>query len=139
MSETAGYSKRGLLDKLGLRAGARVLLINAPSNYFELLGELPPNLTITDQPDAPLDFIHLFTTSQSELQAKLPALKQALDYKGMLWLSWPKRSSKVPTDLSDNLVRGIGLACGLVDVKVSAIDQIWSGLKFVYRLKDRPT
>jgi hypothetical protein len=85
----------------------------------------------------PLDFIHFFTTRQEILAAHFPHLKQALTPAGMLWISWPKRSSKVETDLTEDIIRVIGLDNGLVDVKVAAIDEVWSGLKFVYRLKDR--
>ncbi|HEX7962023.1 MAG TPA: DUF3052 domain-containing protein, partial [Terriglobales bacterium] len=85
----------------------------------------------------PLDFIHYFTVSKTELQQRLPKFKQQLDYAGCVWISWPKKSSGVPTDLTENVVRDLALACGLVDVKVCAVDEIWSGLKLVYRLKDR--
>jgi len=86
---------------------------------------------------SPLDFIHFFTKLRGELENKFPILKQELSQDGILWISWPKGSSKVETDLNENVVREIGLKNGLVDVKVTNVDQIWSGLKFVYRLKDR--
>jgi len=85
----------------------------------------------------PLDFVHFFTTSKTELEQRLPILKQELDFAGGLWISWPKKSSGVPTDLTENVIRELAIACGLVDVKVCAIDDTWSGLKLVYRLKDR--
>ena len=94
-------------------------------------------MKIASAPEGPLDFIQLFAASRAELEAEFPRMKQTLSQDGMLWVSWPKRSSKVETDLSDNVVREVGLDNGLVDVKVCAVDQTWSGLKFVRRLKDR--
>jgi hypothetical protein len=85
----------------------------------------------------PLDFIHFFTTSRTELEKHLPALKQELDYGGCVWISWPKKSSGVTNDLTENVIREAALVLGLVDVKVCAVDETWSGLKLVYRLKDR--
>ena len=134
MSESAGYSKRPLADKLGLKAGMRVAILNAPDGYPALDGVEEVELS----PKA-LDFIHLFTKSRTDLDAQFPKLKAALTPAGSLWVSWPKKASKVETDLDDNVVREMGLAIGLVDVKVAAVDQVWSGIKFVYRLKDRPT
>jgi hypothetical protein len=87
--------------------------------------------------DGPLDFVQFFTKERAELEAEFPALKQAIASNGSLWISWPKKASKVATDLNENIVREVGLAHGLVDVKVCAVDEIWSGLKFVFRVKDR--
>lgn len=135
---TAGYSKRALPDKLGIKPGARMLLVNPPEGYQRALGPLPTGVTLMDRPEPPLDVIHLFTRSRADLEARFPALKAALAPDGMLWVSWPKRTSGIPTDLTETVVRRVGLACGLVDVKAAAVDRTWSGLKFVYRLKDRP-
>ena len=132
MSENAGYSKRPLADKLELKAGMRVVVINAPEGYPAL-----DTVEVVELPAQKLDFIHLFTQSRAELDAQFPKLKAALAPAGTLWISWPKKAAKVETDLDDNIVRETGLAIGLVDVKVAAIDAVWSGLKFVYRLKDR--
>lgn len=128
----AGYSQRPLAEKLGIKPGMRVAILNAPDGY-------PPldAVTLVDPPAHPLDLIHLFTTRRAELDAEFPTLKAALAPNGMIWISWPKKAAKVPTDLDENLIREIGLALGLVDVKVAAVDAVWSGLKFVYRLKDR--
>lgn len=126
-----------MIDKLGLKSGFKARIINSPPHYFDLLGRLPPNIKIADNSETACDFIHFFTKDKSELEAGFPALKQSMAYTGMLWISWPKKSSKVPTDLNENIIREIGLANGLVDVKVCAVDDIWSGLKFVYRVKDR--
>ncbi len=112
-------------------------ILNPPSDYPSTLGPLPKNATTVEKLRGPLDFIHLFTGSREELEAEFPRLKAALSPGGLLWISWPKGASKVKTDLNENVVREIGLANGLVDVKVAAIDATWSGLKFVYRLQDR--
>jgi hypothetical protein len=133
----AGYSSRSLVDKLGIKPGFRIRLVNPPQGYETLLGALPDSVEIVDQLANDLDFIHFFTTSRRELEAEFPALARQIKPNGMLWISWPKRAAKVETDLDETIVREIGLAGGLVDVKVAAIDQTWSGLKFVYRLKDR--
>jgi len=134
---TAGYSKRSLVDKLGIKAGQRIALLNAPDEFGALLGPLPLGVSQTPILTTGLDFVHFFTTSRAELQATFPDLKAAIVTNGLIWISWPKKAAKVATDLDENIVREIGLAIGLVDVKVAAIDQVWSGLKFVYRKVDR--
>lgn len=133
----AGYSKTPLVTKLGIKPGIRIIILNPPGNYSETLGELPPCVLVADTLTDPFDFIHFFTTRRETLAAEFPRLKQALTPSGMLWISWPKRSSKIETDLTEDIIRVIGLENGLVDVKVAAVDEVWSGLKFVYRLKDR--
>jgi hypothetical protein len=127
-----------LFKKLGLKDGFQAGLIHAPANYNLLLG-LPPALTIqwSSIGSGPLDFIHLFTNQIVELETLLPTAKKSLKKTGMVWVSWYKKSAGLPTELSDHIVRDTGLAIGLVDVKVCAIDEKWSGLKMVYRLKDR--
>lgn len=133
----AGYSKRTLAAKLGLKSGLTVYLVNPPKNYGDTLGPLPEAITFVAPPEPAIDIIQFFTKSRSELETEIPRLKAVMAIDGMLWISWPKKASKVETDLDENIVRQIGLANGLVDVKVCAVDEIWSGLKFVYRLKDR--
>ena len=133
----AGYSKTPLVKKLGIKPGFHVIILNAPENYTQTLGELPEEIIVANSLAGPLDFIHFFTTRREILAAKFPQLKQALAPSGALWISWPKRSARVETDLTEDIIRAIGLENGLVDVKVAAVDEIWSGLKFVYRLKDR--
>ena len=133
----AGYSKRSLVDKLGIKSGLTVYLVNPPENYDDTLGQLPADVNLLKQSQSAIDFIQFFTKSQLELEAEFPRLKKAMAVNGMLWISWPKKASKVKTDLNENVIREVGLANGLVDVKVCAVDQTWSGLKFVYRLKDR--
>jgi hypothetical protein len=133
----AGYSKTPLVKKLGIKPGFRLILLDAPENYGQTLGELPENVTVADTLTGSFDFIQFFTTRKETLVGKFPQLKQALIPAGTLWFSWPKRASKVDTDLTENIIRDIGLDNSLVDVKVAAVDEVWSGLKFVYRLKDR--
>jgi hypothetical protein len=135
--ETAGYSKKPLVDKLGIKPGYRIEVINPPTDYVKLLGALPDDVALNEAASGALDFIHIFTTRREELEERFSRLKQRLAQTGMLWVSWPKGASKISTDLNENIIREIGLANGLVDVKVCAVDQNWSGLKFVYRLKDR--
>lgn len=135
----AGYSKKSLVEKLGIKPGAKIAILNAPADYETTLGPLPEGVERieTIQSRADLDFIQFFTTSHAEFLAQLDTLKAAIKPNGMVWVSWPKKASKMPTDLDENSVRAIALENGLVDVKVAAIDEVWSGLKLVYRLKDR--
>lgn len=133
----AGYSKTPLVKKLGIKEGFRAAVLHAPENYRQLLEGIPANVTLLDTLTGTFDFIHFFTTSRETLAGEFPQLKQALTPAGLLWISWPKRAAKVETDLTEDIIRAIGLDNGLVDVKVAAVDEIWSGLKFVYRLKDR--
>ncbi len=135
---SAGYSGTPLVKKLGIKPGFTILILNAPADYATTLGALPDGVTQVDTLADSLDFIHIFSKERAALETEFPRLKAALAPAGMLWVSWPKKASKVPTDLSDGVVRETGLANGLVDVKVAAIDAVWSGLKFVYRLEDRP-
>ncbi len=134
---TAGYSKRSLVDKLGLKPGMRAAFVHAPEVYLDRLGPLPAGVIALDTAEAPCDFVHAFYTTTDALLAEFAELKAALTQTGMVWISWPKGASGVATDVNENVVREIGLDNGLVDVKVAAIDLTWSGLKFVYRLKDR--
>jgi hypothetical protein len=134
---SAGYSKRPLYKKLGLKEDVRAVVINAPDNYDELLAPLPDGIELQRELKKDCDFIHFFTTSRDELAAQFPQLKANIVKIGMIWISWPKKAAKVITDVDENVVREIGLANGVVDVKVAAVDQVWSGLKFVIRLQDR--
>ncbi len=112
-------------------------VLNAPDGFRELLVGLPAELTLLDQTTASANFIHFFAHGRDELDKVFQTLAESVAKDGMIWISWPKKSSGVPTDLTENVVRDIGLAQGLVDAKVCAIDETWSGLKFVYRIKDR--
>lgn len=134
---TSGYSGTPLARKLGIKDGHTVLLVGQPSYYFDLFLDLP-EIQLAKTPVAlSVDFIHLFCTSIADFQERSIQLKSFLKYNGMLWVSWPKKSSKFASELSGNFVREYLLANGLVDVKVCAVDEDWSALKFVYRLKDR--
>ena len=134
----AGYSGTPLAKKLGFKAGFRTGLVNPPKGIQKELAPLPGDVSISlGSLVKPLDLIVLFADSQRMLKAEFPRLARKLAQNGMLWIAWPKKSSGVSSDLTDNIVRRIGLEAGLVDVKVCAVNEVWSGLKFVYRLKDR--
>ena len=135
----AGYSATPLTKKLGIREDSRVWLVNAPTGFRKTLAGLPKGVLFVDQSAKPLDLILFFTKSRSELTNNFSKLASSLAPAGMLWIARPKRASGVATDLSDNSVREIGLDAGLVDTKVCAIDEAWSGLRFVIRVKDRLT
>jgi hypothetical protein len=135
---SAGYSKKSLLQKLGVKEGYKIKIINAPLDYEKKLGKLPKNVSVTSTtPEGGFDIVHYFTVDYDQLELEFPKLKKKISKNGMIWISWPKRTSNEKTDLSDNQVRKIGLGNGMVDVKVAAIDETWSGLKFVFRIKDR--
>ena len=133
----AGYSGKPLVAKLGIKEGSTIAIVNAPRGYDRVLGKLPPRVNRKPTAAGPLDFIQFFTDMKRELERRFPALERALAPAGMLWISWPKQASGVATDLTEDVIRAIGLGHGLVDVKVAAVDDVWSGLKFVRRVKDR--
>ena len=135
--QVAGYSGRSLVGKLGINPGARIAILNPPRGYERTLGPLPRPVSRKRSLSGPLDFIQFFTSRRAELERRFAQLASAFAPAGMLWISWPKQASGVPTDLTEQVIRAIGLAHGLVDVKVCAVDAVWSGLKFVRRLKDR--
>ena len=137
MAKTAGYSERSLVDKLGIKAGHRAHFAGAPADYDTTLGPLPEGVILVRQLRGQFDFIQFFTDRRANLERRFPALKKALKKDGMLWVSWPKKASGVSTDVTEDVVRDIALGNGLVDVKVAAVDEVWSGLKLMYRLKDR--
>ncbi|HEY7976215.1 MAG TPA: hypothetical protein VID72_12785 [Ktedonobacterales bacterium] len=141
--QPTGYSHRPLAAKLGLAPGMRALLLDAPPGYLATLGEVAAQVELCAPPASDLDFIQVFATDHTALVALLPQLVAALTQRGALWVCWPKRAAKpaeqLSGDLRESLVREAGLAAGLVDVKVAAIDPVWSGLKFVFRLRDRTT
>ena len=136
---TAGYSRTPLVTKLGVKSGARVLLMEAPDDYRTWLAPLPAGVTFaTDRRTRGADVVHLFVTTLAALDKQLPHARQAMNPAGALWVSWPKKASKVPSDVSENLIRDRALKTDLVDVKVCAVTEVWSGLKFVIPVKDRP-
>ncbi len=122
----AGYSNTPLVKKLGLKPGARACFLHAPPHLFDLLGPLPEGVHLAETPETGLDYLHFFAMDRPHLGAAFSDLKQHLAFDGMLWISWPKKTSSIATDLSGNIVREIGLGSGLVDVKVCAVDADWS-------------
>ena len=132
-----GYSGTPLAKKLGIKPRFRIKLINAPDYYMDLFTDLPPELYFDDTPALQKDFIHFFTLNKDELLIRLPLLKGQIKPDGMIWVSWPKKASKVITDVTEDLVRGTALKSGLVDIKICAIDETRSGLKLVIPVKDR--
>ncbi len=133
----AGYSGKPLVAKLGIKPGATIAILNAPRGYDRILGKMPRDVKRKIAAVGALDFVQFFTAEKRELERRFPVLERALAPAGMLWISWPKQASGVATDLTEDRIRAIGLAHGLVDVKVAAVDEVWSGLKFVRRLADR--
>ncbi len=133
----AGYSGTPLAKKLGIKPGFRVFVDNAPSNYLELLEPLPDDVTFVEKLESDLDLIHVFTDNAKELDKKLKRYLKKIKSNGTIWVSWPKKASKVPTDITEDVVRKLALATVLVDVKVCAVDDVWSGLKLVIRVEER--
>jgi hypothetical protein len=133
----AGYSGTPLAKKLGIKPGFEIKLLNAPEYYFELFTDLPAGLSVNQNTTAKKDFIHFFTKQKEEYLTVLPELILELKPAGMIWVSWPKKSSKVATDVTEDIIRNYALQIGLVDIKVCALDDIWSGLKLVIPVKDR--
>jgi hypothetical protein len=133
----AGYSSTPLPKKLGIKEGSRIALVNAPEGFQRDLGKLPSDAVFLTRLTKPLDIVLLFVMSERALLHDFARFAEKLASKGMIWVAWPKKSSGVATDLTFERVQRIGLDSGLVDVKICAIDDVWSGLKFVFRLKDR--
>jgi hypothetical protein len=132
----AGYSETPLVKKLGIKAGFNIVFVNAPVDFFDEL-TLPQDIKVNSRTPKPLDFVLLFVKSEKDLKKEFSQHAERLAPAGMIWVAWPKKSSGVTTDLSFNNVQAIGLATGLVDIKICAVSEVWSGLKFVFRLKDR--
>lgn len=133
IASAAGYSGTPLASKLGFKPGQRVAYIDAPDGFEALLGALPDGVTVRERLRGPLDLVVCFVTSRAVLEHRLAALRRAIDPAGMLWIAWPKRSSAVATDMTEDVVRAVALPTGLVDTKVCAIDETWSGLRLVIR------
>lgn len=134
---TAGYSGTPLAKKLSLKDGMRVWRDGMPENVAEEIAAEGLQLQLLDAPEAPIDAAHVFVTERADLEAKLKQLMPLLDPAGMIWVSWPKKASKVATDITEDTIREICLPMGLVDVKVCAVDATWSGLKLVVRRQNR--
>ena len=135
---TSGYSKTPLSKKLGIQEGFHIQVYNTPKKYTDFFYEFPQDVVFhTSENQESIDFIHIFATTENELNNAFLTAKPLLKKNGVLWLSWPKKSSQMASELDQSFVRNFGLKNGLVDVKVAAIDENWSGHKFVYRVKDR--
>ena len=135
---TAGYSGTPLAKKLGIKDGFNVLVLNEPVNYRDLIDPLPANVAIARTTSAAnLDFVHFFTNSRDELYRGLAEYKKLIKQDGTIWVSWYKKAAKLPTEITEDIVRGAALLLGLVDVKVCAVDEKWSGLKLVIRKENR--
>jgi len=133
----AGYSGTPLVKKLGIREGDRVAFVANPTSYRKLLGPLPAGVEVGGARSRGLNFIHYFTDREADLSKRLPGLRSRIKQDGMIWVSWPKKSSGVDTDITEDTIRKHAFANSLVDVKVCAVDDVWSGLKLVIRKKDR--
>ena len=129
----AGYSGRSLVEKLGIKSGTQIAIVNAPRGYRKTLGKLPPGVSVASAARGVLPFIHFFTPHRDELEGKLPAMLRALTPDGALWVSWPKKSAKADTDITEDTIRAVALPLGFVDIKVCAVNDFWSGLKLVVR------
>jgi hypothetical protein len=133
----AGYSGNPLHQKLGFKPGQRICLVNAPADYDALLEGDVPGARFTHNSRLTADFVHIFTTEAKQLRTELPRLLKAVFPDGAIWVSWPKKSAKVPTDITEDTIREIALPLGLVDIKVCAVSDTWSGLKLVVRRDKR--
>ncbi len=133
----AGYSGTPLSKKLGIKPGSRLFVAGAPSDYVKLVAPLPDGVELVSRMSASVDLAHLFTTRRTDLAAKLASTLAKLRPDGTIWVSWPKKASKQPTDITEDTIREVALPLGLVDVKVCAVDETWSGLKLVIRKEHR--
>ncbi len=135
--KTAGYSGSTLTKKLGLKSNQFVQLVNQPDYYFDLFLDFPEGVKIIKGNKSEIDLIHYFEKTTLSLLKNLPAFKKRIKQNGMIWVSWPKKSSKVKTDITEDTIRNLALQIGLVDVKVCAVDDVWSALKLVIPVKER--
>jgi hypothetical protein len=133
----SGYSGTPLAKKLGFREGLIVRIVNQPDHYFDLFEELPKAIEFSHERRSKKDLIHYFARGAKELERDILLLKNEIVTNGIIWISWPKKSSKIATDITEDTIRNLALENGLVDVKVCAVDEMWSGLKLVIPLKDR--
>lgn len=136
-NNTAGYSGTPLSKKLGIKEGIKILAVNTPKNYFDLLHPLPENVLFLSKAENEIDIIHIFVSSQKELEKLFLKFKSRIKQNGAIWVSWHKKSSKIKTEITEDIIREIALPKGLVDIKVCAVDETWSGLKLVIRKENR--
>lgn len=135
--KNAGYSGTPLAKKLGIKPGSRLWALHAPEGYRKLLAPLPESVSFATRAAKDLDIVHCFATERRALVAALPQLMKCIKKNGALWVSWPKKASKMETNVTEDVIREVALPLGLVDVKVCAVDETWSGLKLVIRLQNR--
>jgi hypothetical protein len=135
--EMAGYSKTPLAQKLGIKTGTRAVILSAPAGYREWLAPVPDGVSFGDKANAGSTFVHLFVTKRQLLEKELKRLRKLLADAGVLWVSWPKKSSGVPTDITEDVIRDVCLPLDFVDVKVCAVNETWSGLKLMIRREKR--
>ena len=133
----AGYSSTPLAKKLGIKPQFKMRLINAPDYYFELFTDMPEDISILTDKKTKKNFIHVFVKKLNELEKYIFEIKSEIEQDGIIWISWYKKSSKIPTDVTEDKIRETALANGLVDIKVCAVDDVWSGLKLVIPVKTR--
>ncbi len=134
----AGYSGTPLVKKLGIKPPMTVFTVDAPPDYASWLADLPAGVSLSPKRKDPVSAAHVFATRKSELKKHLAALRKALEPAGFVWVSWPKKTAKVPTDITEDTIRELALPIGFVDVKVCAVTDVWSGLKLVIRKSERP-
>ncbi len=133
----AGYSATPLPQKLGIKPDTIVVAIDVPENYRKLLGQIPSGVNFATRPVGKTKFVHLFAKERRMLQARLQTLREKIAEDAAVWVSWPKKSSGVPTDITEDVIRAVALPLGFVDIKVCAVDEIWSGLKLMIRRENR--
>ena len=133
--QTSGYSETPLAKKLGIKEGFKIALYHQPEYYFNLFTDFPENVKFINKQK--VDLVHYFVKEERQLQRDILKLKDQIEQNGMIWISWPKKSSKVETDITEDLIRNLALKNGLVDIKVCAVDETWSGLKLVIPVKNR--
>ena len=137
MTASAGYSGTALAKKLGVKEGSRVCVVDAPKDYAKLVAPLPQEVKLVRRVDAQTDIVHIFAKERKRLRGALESALAKLPPAAAIWVSWPKKASKVPTDITEDTIREQALPLGLVDVKVCAVDEVWSGLKLVLRKENR--
>lgn len=133
----AGYSGKPLVKKLGIKPGCRLYIKNGPDDYLRMLGPLPEGVSVLRRPAGKLDLVHLFTKKAATLASDLEEYRHKIADNGVIWVSWPKKAANIQTDVTEDVIRQLALPLGLVDIKVCAVDETWSGLKLVIRLENR--
>ena len=138
MTSKAGYSGTPLAKKLGIKEGGTVCVVNTPRDYAKLAAPMPKGVRVVSRIDARTDMVHIFATERARLSKAVEGAAAKIKPTAAIWVSWPKKASRVPTDITEDTVRQLALPLGLVDIKVCAVDEVWSGLKLVVRKANRP-